>query len=80
MEVNLSEVQIGDAAIIVSVDDSHDDYRQRLLSLGLVPGADFIIERVAPLGDPIEVILNNGEQVTVRKHEAAIIKVIKVDA
>ncbi|GAA0468685.1 MULTISPECIES: FeoA domain-containing protein [Tatumella] len=30
-------------------------FRQRLLSLGLLPGTDFQVVRVAPLGDPLEI-------------------------
>ncbi|MFC6378652.1 FeoA domain-containing protein [Tatumella terrea] len=30
-------------------------FRQKLLSLGLLPGADFEVVRAAPLGDPLEI-------------------------
>lgn len=30
-------------------------YRQKLLSLGFLPGSPFNVIRVAPMGDPIEV-------------------------
>ncbi|GAA2318495.1 Ferrous iron transport protein A [Acinetobacter baumannii] len=30
-------------------------YRQKLLSLGMLPGSSFDVVRVAPLGDPIEI-------------------------
>ncbi|TQI77728.1 ferrous iron transport protein A [Serratia fonticola] len=30
-------------------------YRQKLLSLGMLPGSQFDVIRVAPLGDPIEI-------------------------
>lgn len=30
-------------------------YRQKLLSLGMLPGSLFNVVRVAPLGDPIEI-------------------------
>ncbi|MGE9552474.1 ferrous iron transporter A [Erwinia amylovora] len=30
-------------------------FRQKLLSLGLLPGAIFKVRRVAPLGDPIQI-------------------------
>lgn len=30
-------------------------YRQKLLSLGILPGSFFDVVRVAPLGDPIEI-------------------------
>ncbi|CAI1797142.1 Ferrous iron transport protein A [Serratia marcescens] len=30
-------------------------YRQKLLSLGMLPGSSFDVVRIAPLGDPIEI-------------------------
>ncbi|WP_299998644.1 ferrous iron transporter A [uncultured Cedecea sp.] len=30
-------------------------YRQKLLSLGMLPGSSFQVVRVAPLGDPIHI-------------------------
>ncbi len=30
-------------------------FRQKLLSLGLLPGTGFRVNRVAPLGDPLEI-------------------------
>ena len=30
-------------------------YRQKLLSLGMLPGSSFSVVRVAPLGDPIHI-------------------------
>ena len=35
--------------------DIHPAFRQRLLAMGLLPGATFHIIRTAPLGDPIEI-------------------------
>lgn len=35
--------------------DIHPAFRQRLLAMGLLPGATFRIIRTAPLGDPIEI-------------------------
>ncbi|AXF78012.1 ferrous iron transporter A [Erwinia tracheiphila] len=30
-------------------------FRQKLLSLGLLPGTSFKVRRIAPLGDPIQI-------------------------
>ncbi|EXU76546.1 MULTISPECIES: ferrous iron transporter A [Erwinia] len=30
-------------------------FRQKLLSLGLLPGAIFKVRRIAPLGDPVQI-------------------------
>ena len=48
--------------------------RRRFLDMGLVSGSEVEMERVAPLGDPIEVRIK-GYHLTLRKEEAANIKV-----
>lgn len=35
------------------------NYRYKLLSMGLMPGAQFEVTRVAPLGDPVELRVND---------------------
>ena len=47
---------------------------RRLLDMGLVSGTEIEVERVAPLGDPIEVKIK-GYHLTLRKEEAANIQV-----
>jgi ferrous iron transport protein A len=42
---------------------------QRLMSMGMVPGAHLKVIRVAPLGDPIMIDVN-GYQVSLRRREA----------
>ena len=46
--------------------------RRRLFDMGLTPGADIIMRKVAPLGDPIEVNVR-GYELTIRKSEAMLI-------
>lgn len=38
--------------------------------MGLVPGVEVELRRIAPLGDPIEIILR-GYRLALRKHEAS---------
>ena len=44
--------------------------RRRLLDMGITPGAEVFMRKVAPLGDPIEITIRNYE-LTLRKAEAA---------
>ena len=48
--------------------------RRRLLDMGVTPGAEVAMRKVAPLGDPIELVLR-GYELTIRKAEAALIVV-----
>lgn len=48
--------------------------RRRLFDMGVTPGAEIVMRKKAPLGDPIEVTLR-GYELTLRKDEAACIEV-----
>ena len=47
---------------------------KRLLALGALPGTDFEVTRVAPLGEPVEIKLR-GSYISVRKGEIEILDV-----
>ncbi|WP_413502152.1 ferrous iron transporter A [Serratia proteamaculans] len=48
-------------------------YRQKLLSLGMLPGSSFEVVRVAPLGDPIEIKTRRVSLVLRRKDLALLL-------
>jgi ferrous iron transport protein A len=75
--MNLSELQIGETGRITGMKPGEKYYRQKLLSMGLVPGTEFKIARVAPLGDPIELAVR-GYALSLRRDEASILQVEKV--
>jgi len=49
-------------------------FKRRLMDMGLVSGADITVEKIAPLGDPIEVFIKQY-RLSLRKGEAAKIDV-----
>lgn len=49
-------------------------FRRRLMELGLLPGTRIEVVRVAPLGDPIE-LLARGCFLSIRKSEARLVDV-----
>lgn len=49
-------------------------FRRRLLEMGLLPGTCVIVKSVAPLGDPIELLVR-GACLSIRKEEAATVSV-----
>ena len=53
--------------------------RRRLLDMGLTPKTKVYVRKVAPMGDPIELMLR-GYVLTIRKEEAANITVRKESA
>ncbi|BAE51536.1 Ferrous iron transport protein A [Paramagnetospirillum magneticum AMB-1] len=73
MDVSLQDMKPGDSARVVGFAKGERDYRQRLLAMGLTPGAEFSVTRVAPMGDPVEITVRNFT-LTLRKAEAAILR------
>ena len=65
----------GESGIIVSVGGS-GALRHRLLDMGLTPGTAVRVERIAPMGDPMELYLR-GYRLTLRKEDASKIEVEK---
>ena len=69
----LNELKRGEKGTIVKIGGT-GAVRRRLLDMGLVSGSDIVMERVAPLGDPIEIKVK-GYNLSLRKEEAASIEV-----
>jgi DtxR family Mn-dependent transcriptional regulator len=51
--------------------------KKRLLDMGIVPGVEIKLEKVAPLGDPIDILIK-GYHLSLRKEEAKEIFIEKV--
>lgn len=51
--------------------------RRRIMDMGVTPGAEVKVIKVAPLGDPIEVNIR-GYELSLRKDEAAQIQVNEI--
>ena len=69
----LSELKRGEKGRIVKIGGKGGVHR-RLLDMGLVSGSEVEMQRVAPLGDPIEIKVK-GYNLSLRKEEAASIQV-----
>jgi len=70
---SLADLPLGQAAEIVSIDCDRPISR-RLMEMGLLPGTEVRVVRVAPLGDPIELRVRDYA-LSVRRAEAARIAV-----
>ncbi len=71
--MNLDKLPIGKSAIIKKV-GGEGILRCRLLDMGLIPKTAIKITKVAPLGDPIELLIR-GYSLSIRKEDAAKIEV-----
>lgn len=75
--MRLSELPIGEKAKIVKV-NGEGALRDRLLDMGLTPRTDIMIQKTAPMGDPIELTLR-GYELTLRLEDAGKIEVEKLE-
>lgn len=71
--MTLDKLSIGSSAVIRTV-GGEGALRQHLLDMGMIPGQVLTVKKYAPLGDPIEVLVN-GYTLTLRKADAAGIEV-----
>jgi len=69
MLIRLDQLKVGEEGKITEV-NAASRIKKRLLGLGLVPGEKVKLERIAPLGDPIEIFVK-GFHLSLRKEEAS---------
>ncbi len=69
MEKKLNEFVPGERGVVKRV-EGEGKLRRRLFDMGVTPGAEILLRKLAPLGDPLEVNLR-GYELTLRKSEAA---------
>ncbi len=73
IKMTLDEATIGKTVKITKV-GGEGQLRVRLLDMGLIPQTTVTVQKVAPMGDPIEIYLR-GYELTIRKEDAARIEV-----
>ncbi len=76
MSKTLKDLSVGDHGRVTGYGEGGRAYRKKLLSMGLTPGTELEVVRVAPMGDPVEVRVR-GTSVSLRKGEAETLRVEK---
>ena len=71
--MTLDELPIGKEAVITKV-SGEGALRCRFLDMGLIPKTLVVVQKVAPMGDPIELHIR-GYELTIRKEDAGKIEV-----
>ena len=66
----LEDLTPGQRGTILSVGNKSGTVKRRLVDMGLTPGTEVRVTKIAPLGDPIEVSLR-GYELSLRKADAA---------
>lgn len=77
MLVKLSELSKGKKAIISKFEES--DAKIHLMEMGFIIGEQVSVEAIAPLGDPIAVMIS-GYNLSIRKSEACSIWVTPLES
>ncbi len=74
--MTLKELKIGETALILTV-GGEGALRQHLLDMGVIPDAEVMLMKYAPMGDPMEVCIH-GYELTLRLADAEKIEVAPV--
>ena len=73
----LSELEPGQEATILQV-EAQGPVRRRLLEMGFIRGARLKVEKLAPLGDPMELVIK-GYHLSLRREEGSCILVSRLE-
>lgn len=67
--MTIAELKVGQSGTISAV-GGEGALRLRFLDMGLIPGTKVTLQKVAPMGDPIQINLR-GYELTIRLEDAA---------
>ena len=76
--MTLNDLKIGQSGIITGV-GGEGALRLRLLDMGLIPKTRVRVQKVAPMGDPIQIQIR-GYELTIRREDAQRIEIRKEEA
>lgn len=68
MEKKLNTFVPGESGRVLRI-EGEGKIRRRLFDMGVTPGAEILLRKLAPLGDPVEINLR-GYELSLRKSEA----------
>ena len=66
--MTIDDLKIGQKGIIAAV-GGEGALRLRFLDMGLIPGTCVLLQKVAPMGDPIQIQVR-GYELTIRREDA----------
>ena len=69
MQKKLNEFSVGEKGVGLKI-EGEGKIRRRLFDMGVTPGAEIYLRKLAPLGDPLEITVR-GYELTLRKAEAS---------
>lgn len=66
--MTINDLKIGQEGVILSV-SGEGPLRLRFLDMGLIPGTRVTLQKIAPMGDPVQIRLR-GYELTIRREDA----------
>lgn len=76
--ITLHDAVVGNTYQVKKVGGS-GPVRKRIMDMGITKGVTFLVRKVAPLGDPIQINLR-GYELTLRKEDAMQVEIVEVDS
>ena len=76
---HLAQIKLGERALIKGFLPSNATYRRKLMAMGLHRGVEFLVLYMAPLGDPVGILVQ-GAVLSLRASEADILDLERVVA
>ena len=73
----LRDAKVGETVVVEKIQGS-GAVKRRIMDLGITKGVEIYIRKIAPLGDPVEVMVR-GYELSLRKEDAKMI-VLKEEA
>jgi ferrous iron transport protein A len=70
--MTLNELKPGQTGVVTRV--TLNNLRKRIIDMGVVNGTRIFVKKLAPLGDPMEIVVR-GYLLTIRKAEARAIQI-----
>lgn len=69
----LKDVKVNETTVVLKV---HGDgpVRRRIMDMGITKGVEVYVRKVAPLGDPLEIMVR-GYELSLRKADAEMIEI-----
>jgi ferrous iron transport protein A len=69
MKSTLRDMTVGETGTVSGYAKGISVYREKLLAMGLTRGTEITVQRIAPMGDPVEIQVR-GFALSLRKDEA----------
>ncbi|MBF0189632.1 MAG: ferrous iron transport protein A [Magnetococcales bacterium] len=75
--MTIGDLEVGAQARVIGYNKGSVAYRSRLLAMGVTRGERLLVRRMAPMGDPVEILLK-GFALVLRKDEASAVLVERI--